>query len=57
MSPISRLRSDFSFDEAYKSGEVPLNEDHLITDYENRRLAIATAAGAGEISYIGGICL
>lgn len=45
------LKSSFSFDAEYMAGDVPLTEDHLMSDYENRRYAIAVAAGAGEHLY------
>ena len=48
---MDRLRSDFLFDDDYVSGQVPLDQNHLISDYENQRLQIATAAGAGELNF------
>ena len=51
MPGIANLRSDFHFDPEYIDGQVPLSENHLISDYENRRYDLAVAAGAGDHFY------
>ena len=45
---FSLISTAYDFDEAFTSGDVPLDDNHDMLDYENRQLRLAQAAGAGK---------
>ena len=46
--PFSLISTAYDFDNGFMSGDVPLDNDHDMVDYENRQLRLAQAAGAGK---------
>ena len=45
---FSLISSAYDFDSSFMNGDVPLDEDGDMADYEYQQLRLAQAAGAGK---------